>query len=200
MTSLMMIRGGIRLGVSFIFDKDFHPYADNLDLSVSEENFPKNLKLVDTLISIAEEKGITASQLTLSWLLAQGDDIFPVRAFPLPAITLHPLIPFFLPLCPLTLAIFTVLLLLLPALSLPYTHSLSFMLIFHPYHSPLYSLPTPLHIETNTPPRSQAPLPSPASTKTTLPQPSTSTTKRQQKSEKHVKRQLYMEQDIPRTF
>lgn len=80
MTFLMMIRGSIRLGVSFIFDKNYHPYANNLDLSVSEENFPKNLKLVDTLTSIAEEKGITASQLTLSWLLAQGDDIFPVCA------------------------------------------------------------------------------------------------------------------------
>ncbi|THW63584.1 Aldo/keto reductase, partial [Aureobasidium pullulans] len=42
----------------------------------SEENFPKNLKLVDTLTSIAEKKNITASQLTLSWLLAQGDDVF----------------------------------------------------------------------------------------------------------------------------
>lgn len=147
----MMIRRSIRLGVSFIFDKDFHLYANNLDLSVSEENFPKNLKLVDTLTSIAEKKGITASQLTLSWLLAQGDDVFPVRAFPLPAITLHPLIPFFLPLCPLTLAISTVLLLFLPALYLPYTHSLSFMLIFPPYYFPLSSLLTPLHIETNTP-------------------------------------------------
>ncbi|THY40437.1 Aldo/keto reductase [Aureobasidium pullulans] len=44
----------------------------------SEENFPKNLKLVDTLTSIAEKKNITASQLTLSWLLAQGNDVFPI--------------------------------------------------------------------------------------------------------------------------
>lgn len=140
MISQTTIRGSIRLGVSFIFDKNYHPYANNLDLSVSEENFPKNLKLVDTLTSIAEKKNITASQLTLAWLLAQGDDVFPVRAFPLPVINLHPLIPFFLPLCPLTLAISTVLLLFLPALSLPYTHSLSSLLIFPP-HLPSLSFP-----------------------------------------------------------
>ncbi|KAF1960253.1 Aldo/keto reductase [Byssothecium circinans] len=44
----------------------------------SPENFPKNLKLVDQLNEIAKSKAITASQLVLAWLLAQGLDIFPI--------------------------------------------------------------------------------------------------------------------------
>ncbi|KAF2035480.1 aldo/keto reductase-like protein [Setomelanomma holmii] len=44
----------------------------------SKENFPKNLKLVDEITAIAKKKGVTPSQLTLAWLLAQGQDIFPI--------------------------------------------------------------------------------------------------------------------------
>ncbi len=44
----------------------------------SPENFPKNLKLVDGIQAIAEKKGCTPGQLTLAWLLAQGDDIIPI--------------------------------------------------------------------------------------------------------------------------
>lgn len=44
----------------------------------SPENFPKNLKLVEDLERIAEKKGCTSGQLTLAWLMAQGDDIFPI--------------------------------------------------------------------------------------------------------------------------
>ena len=44
----------------------------------SAENFPKNLKLVDQLSAVANEKGITPTQLTLAWLMAQGEDIFPI--------------------------------------------------------------------------------------------------------------------------
>lgn len=42
------------------------------------ENFYKNLELVDRVKEIAEEKGVTASQLAIAWLLAQGDDIVPI--------------------------------------------------------------------------------------------------------------------------
>jgi aryl-alcohol dehydrogenase-like predicted oxidoreductase len=42
------------------------------------ENFDKNLKLVEKVEEIAKEKGITASQLALAWVLAQGDDIVPI--------------------------------------------------------------------------------------------------------------------------
>jgi aryl-alcohol dehydrogenase-like predicted oxidoreductase len=39
------------------------------------ENFTKNLELVDRVREIADEKGVTASQLALAWVLAQGDDV-----------------------------------------------------------------------------------------------------------------------------
>ncbi|MEO8650000.1 MAG: aldo/keto reductase [Acidobacteriota bacterium] len=42
------------------------------------ENFEKNLKLVEKVKEIAEEKGISASQLALAWVLAQGEDIVPI--------------------------------------------------------------------------------------------------------------------------
>jgi aryl-alcohol dehydrogenase-like predicted oxidoreductase len=42
------------------------------------ENFEKNLKLVERVKEIADEKGITASQLALAWVLAQGNDVVPI--------------------------------------------------------------------------------------------------------------------------
>ncbi|KAH7336331.1 NADP-dependent oxidoreductase domain-containing protein [Rhexocercosporidium sp. MPI-PUGE-AT-0058] len=43
----------------------------------SGENFAKNLKLVDELAGLAAKKGCSPGQLSLAWLLAQGD-IFPI--------------------------------------------------------------------------------------------------------------------------
>jgi aryl-alcohol dehydrogenase-like predicted oxidoreductase len=43
-----------------------------------EENFQKNLDLVRRVEEIAREKGCTASQLALAWVLAQGTDIVPI--------------------------------------------------------------------------------------------------------------------------
>jgi aryl-alcohol dehydrogenase-like predicted oxidoreductase len=40
----------------------------------SKENFPKNLQLVDTLTALAKKKNCTVGQLTLAWILAQGED------------------------------------------------------------------------------------------------------------------------------
>ncbi len=42
------------------------------------ENFDKNLKLVEKIEELAKEKNITASQLALAWVLAQGQDIVPI--------------------------------------------------------------------------------------------------------------------------
>jgi aryl-alcohol dehydrogenase-like predicted oxidoreductase len=42
------------------------------------ENFQKNLDLVIALEKLAAEKNCTASQLALAWVLAQGDNIFPI--------------------------------------------------------------------------------------------------------------------------
>jgi aryl-alcohol dehydrogenase-like predicted oxidoreductase len=42
------------------------------------ENFDKNLKLVEQVRTIAATKEVSASQLALAWVLAQGDDIVPI--------------------------------------------------------------------------------------------------------------------------
>jgi aryl-alcohol dehydrogenase-like predicted oxidoreductase len=42
------------------------------------DNFKKNLQLVNKFKDVAEKKGCSLSQLALAWLLAQGDDIFPI--------------------------------------------------------------------------------------------------------------------------
>jgi aryl-alcohol dehydrogenase-like predicted oxidoreductase len=42
------------------------------------ENFAKNLELVREVEAIAREKGVTATQLALAWVLAQGDDVVPI--------------------------------------------------------------------------------------------------------------------------
>lgn len=42
------------------------------------ENFEQNLQTVNALEAFAKEKGITAAQLSLGWLLAQGEDIVPI--------------------------------------------------------------------------------------------------------------------------
>lgn len=44
----------------------------------SEENFPKIMKLVNRLEGMGKEKGVTAAQVALAWLLAQGSDIIPI--------------------------------------------------------------------------------------------------------------------------
>jgi aryl-alcohol dehydrogenase-like predicted oxidoreductase len=44
----------------------------------SEENFQKNLDIVEEVKEIAESKGITAGQLALAWVLAQSTDIVPI--------------------------------------------------------------------------------------------------------------------------
>jgi aryl-alcohol dehydrogenase-like predicted oxidoreductase len=42
------------------------------------ENFTRNLELVQRVQEIAAEKGVTAAQLALAWVLHQGDDIVPI--------------------------------------------------------------------------------------------------------------------------
>jgi aryl-alcohol dehydrogenase-like predicted oxidoreductase len=42
------------------------------------ENFTRNLDLVERVQEIAAEKGVTAAQLALAWVLAQGSDIVPI--------------------------------------------------------------------------------------------------------------------------
>ncbi|KRP66754.1 aldo/keto reductase [Pseudomonas orientalis] len=42
------------------------------------ENFAKNLQLVKQVQALAADKGVTAGQLALAWVLAQGDYIVPI--------------------------------------------------------------------------------------------------------------------------
>jgi aryl-alcohol dehydrogenase-like predicted oxidoreductase len=49
----------------------FHPRFEG-------ENFTKNLELVDRVREIAQDKGVTPSQLALAWVLAQGEDVVPI--------------------------------------------------------------------------------------------------------------------------
>ncbi|KAK7740951.1 hypothetical protein SLS53_005014 [Cytospora paraplurivora] len=55
-------------------DGDFRKGAPRF----SKENFHKNLELVDKIKEVADKKGVTPAQITLAWLLAQGDDIIPI--------------------------------------------------------------------------------------------------------------------------
>ncbi len=42
------------------------------------ENFARNLDVLDQVVAIARDKGVTPSQLALAWVLAQGDDVVPI--------------------------------------------------------------------------------------------------------------------------
>ncbi|TFK39308.1 NADP-dependent oxidoreductase domain-containing protein [Crucibulum laeve] len=44
----------------------------------SKENFPKVLQVVDGLKAIADRHHATPGQVALAWILAQGDDFFPI--------------------------------------------------------------------------------------------------------------------------
>ncbi|KAJ7730374.1 NADP-dependent oxidoreductase domain-containing protein [Mycena maculata] len=44
----------------------------------SEENFPKNLALVDHLQQIADKHHATSGQVALAWMLAEHPDLFPI--------------------------------------------------------------------------------------------------------------------------
>jgi aryl-alcohol dehydrogenase-like predicted oxidoreductase len=53
---------------------DFRRYSPRFQ----GENFQKNLDMVIKLETMAEKKGCTASQLALAWVIAQGDNLFPI--------------------------------------------------------------------------------------------------------------------------
>ncbi len=42
------------------------------------ENIEKNVDLISPFFDLANKKRVTSSQLALAWLMAQGDDIFPI--------------------------------------------------------------------------------------------------------------------------
>ncbi|WP_033295953.1 aldo/keto reductase [Amycolatopsis jejuensis] len=44
----------------------------------AEDNFARNLAIVDALRALAADKGVTAGQLALAWVHAKGDDVVPI--------------------------------------------------------------------------------------------------------------------------
>mgnify|MGYP001186183367 CR=1 FL=1 len=48
------------------------------DPRMSEDNFRKNLAIVEAIEEIASTHGVTPAQLAIAWVLAQGDDVVPI--------------------------------------------------------------------------------------------------------------------------
>ena len=48
------------------------------DPRMGEENFERNLAIVETVQRIADGKGASAAQIALAWVLGKGDDIVPI--------------------------------------------------------------------------------------------------------------------------
>lgn len=48
------------------------------DPRYSEENFAKNMEIVDVVKTIADAHSVSPAQIALAWLLHQGDDIVPI--------------------------------------------------------------------------------------------------------------------------
>jgi len=63
------------------------------------ENLDANLELAAKVQEIAEDKGITAAQLALAWVLAQGEDLVPIPGTP-PSLIRRPSGCHFHPRCP----------------------------------------------------------------------------------------------------
>ncbi len=70
-------RGFLSGQIRSIDDLDADDYRRNSP-RFQGENFQKNLDLVDKLEELAREKGCSASQLALAWVLAQGEDLVPI--------------------------------------------------------------------------------------------------------------------------
>lgn len=44
----------------------------------SQENFPKVLKVIETIESIAVRKGISPAQVAIAWVLSRGENVFAI--------------------------------------------------------------------------------------------------------------------------
>ncbi|RSN13208.1 aldo/keto reductase [Streptomyces sp. WAC 05977] len=70
-------RGFLTGGVTSVKDLP----ADDLRRGLprfAEGNFERNMAIVEALRALAEQKGVTAGQLALAWVQAQGDDVVPI--------------------------------------------------------------------------------------------------------------------------
>jgi aryl-alcohol dehydrogenase-like predicted oxidoreductase len=64
------LTGSVRSSADFA-ERDFRRFTPRYQ----DENLQHNLRLLDEVDAIATEKGVTAAQLALAWVHAQGDDI-----------------------------------------------------------------------------------------------------------------------------
>lgn len=67
------LTGALKSPVDFAAD-DYRRFSPRFQ----GENFAKNLLLVQQVQDLAAEKGVTAGQLALAWVLAQGDYVIPI--------------------------------------------------------------------------------------------------------------------------
>lgn len=67
------LTGALKSADDFAID-DFRRFSPRFQ----GENFGKNLLLVEQVQTLAAEKGVTAGQLALAWVLAQGDYLIPI--------------------------------------------------------------------------------------------------------------------------
>jgi aryl-alcohol dehydrogenase-like predicted oxidoreductase len=67
------LTGTIR-SVEDLHDNDFRRHNPRFQ----HENLRRNIELIEQIEAIAEEKGVTAAQLALAWVMAQGDDVVPI--------------------------------------------------------------------------------------------------------------------------
>jgi aryl-alcohol dehydrogenase-like predicted oxidoreductase len=68
-----MLTGTVR-SIDNLADSDFR----RTNPRFAGENFQRNLQSADQVRSVADEVGCTPAQISLAWLLAQGDDIAPI--------------------------------------------------------------------------------------------------------------------------
>ncbi len=70
-------RGFLTGGVTSVKDLPEDDMRRNLP-RFAEGNFERNMAIVEALRALAEQKGVTAGQLALAWVQAQGDDVVPI--------------------------------------------------------------------------------------------------------------------------
>ena len=70
-------RGFLAGGIRSLNDLPADDWRRN-DPRYSDENLPRNLKIVDAIGDVADRHGVSKAQVALAWLLAQGDDIVPI--------------------------------------------------------------------------------------------------------------------------
>ena len=70
-------RGFLTGGVTSVKDLPEDDMRRNLP-RFAEGNFERNMAIVEALRALAEQKGVTAGQLALAWVVSRGDDVVPL--------------------------------------------------------------------------------------------------------------------------